>query len=156
LGDNPEECDLGGSNAANAYGSTECDLDCDQAPYCGDGETYALEEECDTSGVETDTCNYAGEGSPFSCTQARCGDGYINDEIPEVCDDGEADTEFCNYAGGSAPQSCTVPDCGDGYANLAAGEECDDGNMDPNDGCRNNCTLPSGADAGAPGADAGP
>ncbi|MDH5718167.1 MAG: DUF4215 domain-containing protein [Spirochaetia bacterium] len=73
---------------------------------------------------ESPTCD-------FDCTEAVCGDWYINTAAGEECDEG-GETTACNW-------NCTEASCGDGVVNVTAGEVCDDGNAEINDGCAPSC-----------------
>ena len=70
-------------------------------------------------------------GLSFGVCLQDCTNGTLNGA--EVCD-----------AGGFSPtcdNNCTSAACGDQTTNPAANEECDDGNANPNDACKNDCSL---------------
>jgi len=73
--------------------------------------------------VETAKCN-------ADCTNAVCGDGYINSIAGEQCDD-KGESWDCNA-------NCTTPSCGDGVVNKTRNEECDDSGESKT--CNTNCT----------------
>lgn len=70
--------------------------------------------------------------SSLNCTEASCGDGYIDPE--EQCDDGNVlDGDGCSH-------TCQMESlCGNGIRDL--GETCDDGNRVSGDGCSSTCIL---------------
>ncbi|MCA9720524.1 MAG: DUF4215 domain-containing protein, partial [Myxococcales bacterium] len=112
------ECD-----DANADNTDDCTELCLQ-PTCGDGYTWAGNEECDDAG-ESAACD-------ADCTAAACGDGLVNAAAGEACDDGnDVNEDACTAA-------CQAAACGDGF--VQAGEECDDANMADGDGCSASCT----------------
>ena len=76
LNEATEDCDFGGSNAANGCGSN-----CRWLGRCGDGAVQ-VPEDCDPGGSDSANCN-------FDCTFVRCGDAYINVAAGEQCDDGD-------------------------------------------------------------------
>jgi len=87
-----EECDDG-----NSSNFDECTTSC-EFTYCGDGTTQ--NPNGDSSYGTTDNgdeeCDGAGEtaGCDYDCTDAVCGDGYINDLRGEECDDGDDNGEY--------------------------------------------------------------
>jgi cysteine-rich repeat protein len=136
-----EQCDTLGE-------SSGCNADCTFAK-CGDGKpnTTAMEE-CDTSGVDTASCNGR------TCTTSRCGDGVYNPIAGEECDT-KGDTKACD-------SDCTIPVCGDGHLNMmyviierpngSHHEACDTGgntqecNSNDNASGIGNCEVPSCGD----------
>jgi hypothetical protein len=99
------------------------------AASCGNGVVDAPYEECDRSGVATDTCNP-------DCTKAVCADGFANTAAGELCDDAGASLA-CNA-------DCTPASCGDGKLNSVRGETCDLGaaqNGQPGKCCSATCTV---------------
>ncbi len=99
---------------------------------CGDTVIDAPET-CDLGGGDSSTCD-------ADCTDAQCGDGYVNSAAGEVCDDGDLNglagrcTVFCD--------GLYNPTCGDGIRN--PGEGCDDGGLDAGDGCAADCSVEEG------------
>ena len=89
-------------------------------------------EDCDDGNdVDTDGCRN-------DCTEARCGDGVINEGVEE-CDDGNNDeTDACT-------NTCAVATCGDGIVRTDVAsddsnyEVCDDGNDVDEDACPTTC-----------------
>jgi len=106
--------------------------------FCGDG-TVTGSEACDTSGVDTPTCDGG------DCTVPSCGDGYTNAAAGEFCDTSGVDSPTCDAG------DCSAVACGDSYVNAAAGEVCDPsgspfGAGPPTDnGVCDGCLSPSGA-----------
>jgi cysteine-rich repeat protein len=107
-----EACDDGENNGETG----QCNLTCNGATpaTCGDGSVDSGEE-CDASGLDSADCN-------ADCSEAVCGDGYLNTTAGEVCDDGDENGEptFCN-------DDCTGTTeavCGNGV--LEEGENCED------------------------------
>jgi cysteine-rich repeat protein len=156
-----EQCDDGvGNNAAHKPCNASCQLN-----VCGDGDVLTGQEACDTSGVDTATCNGA------TCTLSVCGDGYKNMMAGEACDHGTnngkmGDTcdQFCKLVscgngiveageqcdpGTGMPATdsascnfdCTIATCGDNYRNMAAGETCDQGSANGTPCAYNNPTC---------------
>jgi len=171
-----EVCDDGGE-------SPTCDLNCTPA-YCGDGDTNSklvlavqgtnassadksAGEKCDPKTGNADVNAHRNLADADSldcdkdCTQARCGDGYLNTApgSKEQCDDG-GESAACDA-------DCTRPACGDGVVNLkfviapssggtAVGEQCDPGTIlgknvtsgnpqlasQPSAACDVDCTAP--------------
>ena len=70
-------------------------------------------------------------GLSFGICLQDCQNSTLNGA--EVCDDGGFSATCDN--------NCTPQACGDLTTNPAAGEECDDGDLDPNDSCKNDCSL---------------
>lgn len=96
-------------------------------PRCGNNVREHIEE-CDTAGASA-TCDP-------DCTDAVCGDGYVNLLAGEQCDDGNSinDDECSNY--------CLLPRCGDGIVQVFLYEQCDDyDTIDNGDGCSEECQL---------------
>jgi cysteine-rich repeat protein len=131
-----ESCDDG-----NTDNNDDCLNDC-RINVCGDGvlNLHGFHPEaCDTGG-ESSTCN-------ADCTLAACGDGKVNAHStpagapgPEQCDNATD-----NGATKNCTDLCQINVCGDGKVDGEAPglEQCDDGNQVENDGCSNECTLPS-------------
>jgi len=92
---------------------------------CGNG-ILELDEECDDGNLsDEDDCL-------GTCRRARCGDGFIWEEV-ENCDDGNLDNgDFCLA-------TCVPATCGDGFVQSGV-EECDDANLVDGDACTNACT----------------
>ena len=148
-----ETCDDG-----NTTDGDGCAATCTSVELCGDGELnprgYTLQadaygqasgtaiagaEACDPApgGVhlaETADCN-------LDCTEAKCGDGKVNDAAGESCDPGTG-TVVGNNDLALAPSAdcnadCTVAACGDGKTNsnhkpnplVDRGEQCDFGSF---------------------------
>jgi cysteine-rich repeat protein len=81
-----ETCDDG---ANNGTGEGFCLSDCSATQTCGDTIENGTEE-CDEGPADTMACN-------ADCTDAACGDGYLNAAAGEVCDDGNTDDgDGCN------------------------------------------------------------
>lgn len=115
-----EQCDDGGTMNGDGCSST-CQLE-----SCGD-QIVNNGEQCD-DGMETADCN-------VDCTEAKCGDGKVNQAAGEECDDANMiDTDACR-------NNCKLARCGDGV--VGPGEACDDGDLDNSDGCNTQCTTPS-------------
>lgn len=175
-----EVCDDGGE-------SPTCDSNCTPA-YCGDGDTnskmslsvlgtnastadMSLGEKCDPKTGNSDVNGHRNRADADSlecdkdCTQARCGDGYLNTAAgsKELCDEG-GESATCDA-------DCTRPACGDGVVNLKfplapssggplVGEQCDPGvNLgkivtsgnpqlasEPSAACDVDCTAPKCGD----------
>jgi cysteine-rich repeat protein len=103
----------------------------DDAAICGNGVVEDGEDCDDGNNNDRDACTN-------QCTNARCGDGIVQNGV-EQCDDGN------NNNLDSCTNTCTNARCGDGF--VQAGEECDDGNLVNNDdSCKNNCMLPACGD----------
>jgi cysteine-rich repeat protein len=165
--DGSEECDDGNNSNTDA-----CLSNCRIAD-CGDGFTQIGVEQCDdTNSIDTDACtslcqfNICGDSvvflgveqcddgninnldSCFNCQNARCGDGFVRQDIVnpqnaafEECDDqNTTNTDGCL-------NTCRTNVCGDGVI-LSGVEECDDNNLSDGDGCEGDCTLPTGAICG--------
>lgn len=132
-----EGCDDGPRNGA--YGA--CASDCTgPGRRCGDGHRDP-NELCDDGNTDNDDECLA------TCTEARCGDGWLQ-PAREQCDDGNLlNGDFCT-------NDCRIATCGDGIL-LDGVEQCDDGNRNPGDGCNPLCELEdASSDAGT--RDAGP
>ncbi|PKN54244.1 MAG: hypothetical protein CVU56_27610, partial [Deltaproteobacteria bacterium HGW-Deltaproteobacteria-14] len=148
-----EQCDEGVVDPADPTGETVISFNSDTARcltscvcnICGDqlvnGTTGSSSdcvnsrfEECDSGGVNTDTCN-------FDCTLKRCGDGITNFVGGERCDNGPQDPPVDGQTAESATcnTDCSQAFCGDGKLNRARGEVCDDGNNTSGDGCSADC-----------------
>jgi hypothetical protein len=102
------------------------------AASCGNGTVDAAYEDCDSSGINTATCN-------ADCSKAMCGDAVANSAAGEQCDTG-GDSLICD-------SDCTNVMCGDGHVNAVAGEACDKGAMNGMVGgcCTGACQLANGA-----------
>lgn len=149
-----ETCDDGPNNGLPGA----CALDCagTTPASCGNGVLEAGER-CDDAGASL-TCDP-------DCTEAVCGDSFVNAAAGEVCDDGprngepfacNADCsattaavcgngiteagERCDDFGESAScdADCTDAICGDGTTNATALEECDTRGSTPE--CDDDCT----------------
>lgn len=98
---------------------------------CGNGTVDAAFEECDSSGVNTSTCN-------ADCTKPKCGDAVPNTMAGEQCDTA-GDSVICDA-------DCTNVMCGDGHLNQVAGEVCDQGAMNGAAGgcCTTGCLYSAG------------
>lgn len=95
-----------------------------QPARCGDG-FKADDEPCDTSGIDTVSCN-------ADCTIPDCGDGHVNRAAAEDCDDGNrSNNDDCPDGVGG---TCQPARCGDGFSQTGV-EGCDDGNRNNNDDC---------------------
>lgn len=90
-----------------------------------------------------------GDGCSDKCTIESCGDTYLDSNGPDNLS-GSRDDEQCETSthcplAGSTCTSCMCvspsPFCGNKM--LEVGETCDDGNTNNDDGCLNNCQLPS-------------
>jgi len=125
-----EVCDDG-----NTIDGDGCSHDCKSNEQCGNG-TRDTGEDCDF-GRETPGCN-------SNCTNARCGDKFVNKTAGELCDGG-GETAACNA-------DCTTASCGDHIKNVSRAEGCDEGGETA--GCNANCTLSRCGD-GFPNAKAG-
>lgn len=77
--DEGEECDDGEANQDTNPCTGECKVN-----VCGDGNRLEGTEDCDPGG-ETANCD-------ADCTEAFCGDGYVNDQADELCDNGTGET----------------------------------------------------------------
>lgn len=106
-------------------------------PGCGDGIADPdLGEECDDGNSDnTDECLN-------DCTQARCGDGFIEEGIEECDDKNLDDTDDC-------PSTCVKATCGDGFIHAGV-EDCDDGNEEDGDACSSDCHAGLGCGNGMP------
>ena len=134
-----EACD--DNNAANdddCPSDTNNGGDCTAEAACGDdfintqGPALPLED-CD-EGVTVDTAD-----CDFDCSEAICGDNYVNNTAGETCDASDGDrTSTCD-------DDCTAVSCGDNVVNMTAGEECDSGGVFTAD-CDMDCTLPECGD----------
>lgn len=92
---------------------------------CGDTTSDPGEQCDDGNGVNTDAC--------INCTDAVCGDGFVQTGV-EGCDDGNlVQTDACI-------SNCASAACGDGFVQAGV-EECDDGNTQSGDGCSANCVY---------------
>ncbi len=102
--------------------------------FCGDGFVHAINEECDTGGVDTFECN--GQ----TCMWSRCGDGYLNVKSGEECEGSDLGGQTCVSIGmgfDSGTLSCHTDICsfdtsgcgicGDGIIN--GNEQCDGSNL---------------------------
>jgi len=100
---------------SSSSSSSSTGLTSTEPGVCGDG-SVDLDEECDLGPGNSDDgfCT-------TSCTQARCGDGLLQEVAGEKCDDG-----LDNSDAGGCTSKCTLAVCGDGH--LWEGvEECDAG-----------------------------
>jgi hypothetical protein len=100
-----------------------CDSDC-TLPACGDQHINAARNEnCDDgNGINVDACP---DGPAGTCQAARCGDGFVREDVPgEVCDTG-GNSATCD-------SDCTLPECNDRVLNPET-EECDP--SAPESGC---------------------
>ncbi|MEZ4267583.1 MAG: OmpA family protein [Myxococcota bacterium] len=131
-------CTVDVCNPVSGCSSTASDGLCDDGLACTTNVCHA-----------TNGCQYPHAGS--------CGDGTRCAPY-ETCDDDNTDDDdgcsadcqdvepgwFCATTPAEGTTVCSAS-CGDG--DLAAGsEECDDGNSSNNDGCLNNCKLPTCGD----------
>ncbi len=92
---------------------------------CGDTTSDPGEQCDDGNGDNTDAC--------INCTEAVCGDGFVQSGV-EGCDDGNlVQTDACI-------NTCASATCGDGFVQAGV-EECDDGNTMSGDGCSANCVY---------------
>jgi cysteine-rich repeat protein len=103
-----------------------------QIGRCGDGFVRRGEEACDDGAANSDD---RANACRRDCTEARCGDGVIDDN--ETCDDGEANSDETPNA--CRASTCTPARCGD--AVVDDGEACDDANEVETDACRNDCVA---------------
>ncbi|MBT6488321.1 MAG: IPT/TIG domain-containing protein [Deltaproteobacteria bacterium] len=141
-----ETCDDGNTELeACEYGESSC-IVCGpgctevagQVLYCGNG-TVEGDEVCDEAG-DTSACD-------SDCTEADCGDGYLNGSADEACDDGNTVTEICDYGLTSCEvcnflcqyQSGNARYCGDGEIDYSYGESCDDEGQ--SETCDDDCTM---------------
>ncbi len=123
-----ESCDDGVNNGMYGYCNASCT---GMGPRCGDGTMNGPEECDDGNSSNTDECL-------VTCTNPRCGDGYVRANV-EACDDGnDSNTDACLT-------TCSAASCGDGYV-LAGVEPCDDGNSDDTDACLSTCEPASCGD----------
>ncbi len=152
--DDGEECDLGPDNDDNGT----CTLGCKMA-ICGDG-LIGPGESCDDGNMDPDDacdacvlkscgdgvvqdpeeCDDGNDdntdGCLDSCTNATCGDGFVQEGV-EGCDDQNADnTDDCTSL-------CQPPSCDDG---LISGSEPD---LDCGKDCPNKCALDQICNEGA-------
>jgi cysteine-rich repeat protein len=97
---------------------------------CGNG---AIDEgeDCDSYMLDTPECD-------ANCTNAQCGDGYVNAAAGESCD------SFGVDVGGCDGNECVIPVCSDGHVNGPAGEACDDSDNESGDGCTSSCNIEYG------------
>jgi cysteine-rich repeat protein len=93
-------------------------------PVCGDGNVDPGEECDDANDDNQDACL-------DDCTNATCGDGYLQDGV-EGCDDGNDDD------GDECTNACELAACGDAIVHEGV-EQCDDGNQSNTDACTNAC-----------------
>ncbi len=128
-------CDNGDLCNDTGYGGCLPGPDgCEFGPYCGDGATFAGEEQCDdgfNNAIYSDTpmgaCAAGCVWAPY------CGDGQVAVGI-EQCD-GSADCQ----------SDCTLtPRCGDGT--IDGGEQCDDGALNGavSSDCDTSCRIKCG------------
>jgi len=75
-----EDCD-DGNTVDNGNG---CSAGCKFNNVCGNGVVQAQAEQCDSSGVDSASCD-------FDCTVPDCPDGHRNAAAGEACDDGNFD-----------------------------------------------------------------
>jgi fibro-slime domain-containing protein len=88
-----EECDDGEANNTGAYNG--CKADCTYAPYCGDGNPDAQDEECDKG--RENTGEYGTDGCTPACKRAHfCGDGFLDMAAGEECDGGGQSSAGCD------------------------------------------------------------
>mgnify|MGYP002783521475 CR=1 FL=1 len=100
-------------------------------PVCGDGNIDPGEDCDDANQDDTDACTNA-------CTNAACGDGFVQVGVEECDDANQDDADACTNA-------CKNAACGDGV--VGPGEMCDDGNQDDADACTNICAPASCGDS---------
>jgi cysteine-rich repeat protein len=135
-----ERCDgvlcADGQSCVEGFCLRPIDADSSYVPQlrCGDGSKQPWEP-CD------DGNNSNADGCVTGCKEARCGDGFLRQNMPpndvayERCDDGNSDdSDACL-------NDCSQARCGDGVlrADLEPGDEeyelCDDGNRYDRDAC---------------------
>ena len=130
-----EACDYGESSCV-VCGSA-CTEVAGEVLYCGNG-TVEGDEACDEAG-DTSACD-------ADCTEADCGDGYLNTSANEACDDGNTVTEICDYGVESCEvcnflcqyEAGSVRYCGDGEVDYSYGEACDEEGQ--TETCDEDCT----------------
>ncbi len=123
-----EACDDGVNNGTYGYCNATCT---GMGPRCGDAMKNGPEECDDGNSSNTDECL-------VTCTNPRCGDGYVRANV-EACDDGnDSNTDACLT-------TCAAASCGDGYVQAGV-EPCDDGNSDNTDACLSTCEVASCGD----------
>ncbi|HEX5057937.1 MAG TPA: DUF4215 domain-containing protein [Kofleriaceae bacterium] len=123
-----ESCDDGANNGNYGYCNTSCN---GMGPRCGDNVKNGPED-CDDGNMSNlDECL-------TTCTNPRCGDGYVRANV-EACDDGNmSNTDACL-------NTCAAASCGDGYVRAGV-EACDDGNQTNTDACLSTCIVASCGD----------
>ncbi len=136
-----EECDDG-----NEIDGDGCSSWCTEE-YCGNGE-IDIGEDCDDFFYdengwpvydlypylfgETESCNN-------DCTQAICGDGYVNETAGEQCDRGDENSDEPDAV---CRTDCTYGSCGDGILDEEYGEQCDEGLLNDDLGyCTTDCHV---------------
>lgn len=113
-----------------------CDAQCQDIPYCGDGNVDPGEQ-CDDGPL-----NGTPDHCDTNCTPPGCGNGNLG--LDEACDDGN--TASCD--GCSATCDIEVGwRCGDGVVNAACGEGCDPPGAGPPE-CNYLCQLGPALDLG--------
>jgi cysteine-rich repeat protein len=123
-----ESCDDGTNNGSYGYCNASCS---GMGPRCGDGIMNGPEQCDDGNNSNTDECLN-------NCTNPRCGDGYVRQNV-EQCDDGNtSNTDACL-------NTCMAASCGDGFVHAGV-EACDDGNQSNTDECLTTCELASCGD----------
>jgi cysteine-rich repeat protein len=123
-----ESCDDGANNGMYGYCNATCN---GMGPRCGDGMMNGPEQCDDGNNSNLDECLN-------TCTNPRCGDGYVRANV-EACDDGNmSNTDACLT-------TCAAASCGDGFVRTGV-EACDDGNQSNTDACLATCVVASCGD----------
>jgi cysteine-rich repeat protein len=144
-----EVCDEGGSMPASGYDvclSGVCTFQ-----FCGDGDVYSGEEDCDSPGSFATYQSSAPGACGFDCQRTGyCGDGIVQSAF-EVCDDGINDGRYLGCEPGC---QALGPYCGDGNSDDDVGVDIN-GDLLVNSNDDEQCDTPGAFDtyaAASPGA----